>query len=166
MEQKLQYALKGMRKKARPANQALRKLGKDDVTESEKQGSLNNQKEVIVTIITSERVAREPEESLRVLNVHLLATLIAKAESGAKKKLDGCTRGEGLRAYVGSHAWLTRTTDHGRSKRRAAIMNPHHHFHAHDIYAAVERWEESTDPSKRMIEAWNSQTDGRWQHSG
>ena len=70
------------------------------------------------------------------------AILSAKSEGEAEEKLESRTQGEGLWAYVRIHSWFTRTTDQGRSMRRAAIMQPPKCVHEHDISAAIERWEE------------------------
>ena len=56
--------------------------------------------------------------------------------------MESCTQGEGRWAYVRVHPWFTRTTDQGRSTRRAAIMRPPKCTHEHEISAATERWDE------------------------
>ena len=56
--------------------------------------------------------------------------------------MDGCNQGEGLWAYLRIHLWFTRTTARGRSLRSAGIMNPPRCKHEHEIYAAIEKWEE------------------------
>ena len=81
-------------------------------------------------------------ETLRTLNTDMWAILSAKSEGEAEEKLESCTQGEGLWAYVRIHSWFTRTTDQGRSMRRAAIMQPPKCTHEHEISAAIERWEE------------------------
>ena len=81
-------------------------------------------------------------EMLTTLNVDMWAILSAKAEGEAEEKLESCTQGEGLWAYIRVHSWFTRTTDQGRSMRRAAIMQPPKCTHEHEISAAIERWEE------------------------
>ena len=85
-------------------------------------------------------------DNLTTLNVDMWAILSAKAEGQAEEKLESCTQGKGLWAYIRIHSWFTRTTDQGQSMRRAAVMQPPKCTHEHEISAAIARWEESTWP--------------------
>ena len=89
-------------------------------------------------------------DMLRTLNVDMWALLSAKAEGEAEEKLESYNQGEGLWAYLRIHLWFTRTTDQGRSMRRAKIMMPTKCNHEHEISAAVERWE---DQCRTLCEA-------------
>ena len=63
-------------------------------------------------------------DTLRTLNFDMWALHSAKAEGEAEEKLESCNQGEGLWAYLRIHLWFTRTTDQGRSMRRAKNMTP------------------------------------------
>ena len=79
-------ALKGIRIEAGLAIEAPEKLREDEVPKTEKQGGFNNNKEVIVTIISNKRGDREFEETLEVLNVDLWATPTAESEGESRGK--------------------------------------------------------------------------------
>ena len=81
-------------------------------------------------------------DTLRTLNTDVWAIRSAKAEGEAEEKLESCSHGGGLWACLRMHLWCTRTTDQGRSMRRAAIMQPAKCNHKREVSAAVERQEE------------------------
>ena len=86
--------------------------------------------------------------------------LSAKAEGEAGEKLESCSQDEGLRAYIWIHLCFARTTNQGRSVRRAAIMQPPKCTHEHEISAAIERWEEKyralreNDREMELFDSW------------
>ena len=139
--QKLKNALEHIRPNSRQAMETLEKLSEDEVNEldDKQHNNFNNKKEVIIILLNNKRGDAQLEEDLSTLNVDLWSVLCAKAEGEAEEQLESCTQGEGLWAYLRIHLWFTRTTDQGRSMRRAAIMQPPKCTHECEISAAIER---------------------------
>ena len=140
---KMKNAIDQIRPNSRNVLDHVEKLTEDEINEAIKQGNFDSRRDAIINMISNKRGGNQDlSDLLRTLNVDMWAILSAKAEGEAEEKLESCTQGEGLWAYIRVHSWFTRTTDQGRSMRRAAIMQPPKCTHEHEISAAIERWEE------------------------
>ena len=122
---KMKNALDQIRPNSRTILDHVEKLSEDEINEASKQTNFENRLDVIISVIENKRGGnKDMSDLLRTLNVDMWAILSAKAEGEAEEKLESCSQGEGLWAYLRVHSWFTRTTDQGRSMRRAAIMQP------------------------------------------
>ena len=139
---KMKNAIEQSRPKARLALELVEKLSEEELINTKQMGTFDNFKDAIIASVAHKQGNSDISDVLRTLNVDMWALLSAKAEGEAEEKLESCNQGEGLWAYLRIHLWFTRTTDQGRSMRRAKIMMPTKCTHEHDISAAVERWEE------------------------
>jgi hypothetical protein len=117
-------------------------LSEEEFIDTRQKGNFDIFKDAIVATIAPKAPNSEMSDVLRTLNVDMWALLSAKADGEAEEKLKSCNQGERLWAYLRIHMWFTRTTDQGRSMRRAKIMMPTRCNHEYEISAAVERWEE------------------------
>ena len=100
-------------------------MSEDDISEASKQGTFDSRRDVTITVIVNKRFVNQHMSQLTCArDIDMWAILSGKAESEAPEKLESCSHGEELCAYLRTHSWLTGTTDQGRSIRRAAIMPP------------------------------------------
>ena len=144
---KMKNALEQTRAQSRHMLEAVEKMTEEEVIEHHLNNKCSSHGEAVIDMMMK-NATMPPEEIGRwkgiadALNRDMWAILCAKAESEAEEKMDGCNQGEGLWAYLRIHLWFTRTTEQGKSSRRAAIMNPSRCKHEHEISGAIERWEE------------------------
>ena len=139
---KAKNALDQIRPHSRRMLDAVEKITEDEINDAIQLRGYTTRCDAITNLVSQKHNNQDVTNLMSTLNTDLWAILCAKAEGEAEEKLESCTQGEGLWAYVRIHSWFTRTTDQGRSKRLAAIMNPSRCVHEHEISAAVERWEE------------------------
>ena len=154
---KMKNALEQTRAQSRGMLEAVEKMTEEEVIEYHVNNECSSHGEGIIDMMMK-KSTMPPEERGKwkgiadTLNRDMWAILCAKAESETEEKADGCNQGEGLRAYMRILLWFRRTTEQGKSLRRAAIMNPR---------------EQSRDGKKdiemcrRTTRTWNCQTHGK-----
>ena len=65
-----------------------------EINEAYKQGTSDNQMDVIIALVDLERYNPTMSETLKTVNADRWATLTAKAEGEAEEELESCTEGE------------------------------------------------------------------------
>ena len=141
----IKEALKQVRSFSRHALDAVEEGTGETFMSTKQLDTFDNYKDAVIAVVAHTCGTSNFSCVLRALDIdiptcgHLLS---AKAAGKAEEKLESCNLGEGPWAYVHIHVWFTRTTNHGRSMQKAKIMTPTKCDHEHDIFAAIERWEE------------------------